>query len=127
MMLAKQGYQLEPEALDLICSYPGSKDDLISSIIGQMDQSVAVIRAFQVSSLLDSTDAPGALLERSSALPASCTSSMRAAAELKCDITGRSTCVGDYDDFVRYFRDRYTKIREMLSRRLNARPIESTW
>ena len=45
--------------------------------------------------------------------------------ELKCDITGRSTCVGDYDDFVHYFRDRYAKIREILSRRLNSRPIES--
>ena len=44
---------------------------------------------------------------------------------MKCDITGRSTCVGDYDDFVRYFRDRYSKIREILSRRLNTRPIES--
>ena len=45
--------------------------------------------------------------------------------ELKCDITGRSTCVGDYNDFVHYFRDRYSKIREILSRRLNSRPIES--
>jgi DNA polymerase II small subunit len=41
------------------------------------------------------------------------------------DITGNSTCVGEYEDFVRYFRDRYSKIREILSRRLNARPIES--
>lgn len=45
--------------------------------------------------------------------------------EVQCDITGRSTCVGEYQDFVRYFRDRYGKLREMLSRRLNARPIES--
>jgi DNA polymerase II small subunit len=41
------------------------------------------------------------------------------------DITGRSTCVGEYQDFVRCFRDRYSRIREMLSGRLNARPIES--
>lgn len=41
------------------------------------------------------------------------------------DITGRSTCVGEYQDFIRYFRDRYSRIREMLSGRLNARPIES--
>ena len=46
-------------------------------------------------------------------------------AHLSCDITGRSTCVGDYDDFVCYFRDRYSKIREILSRRINSRPIES--
>ena len=41
------------------------------------------------------------------------------------DITGRSTCVGEYQDFIRYFRDRYSRIREILSGRLNARPIES--
>jgi len=41
------------------------------------------------------------------------------------DITGRSTCVGEYQDFIRYFRDRYSRIREMLAGRLNARPIES--
>ena len=46
-------------------------------------------------------------------------------AQLHCDITGRSTCVGEYDDFVCYFRDRYAKIREILSRRINSRPIES--
>ena len=42
-----------------------------------------------------------------------------------CDITGRSTCVGEYRDFVRYFRDRYSKIRDILSGRVNGRPIES--
>ncbi|HNT72265.1 MAG: DNA-directed DNA polymerase II small subunit [Methanothrix sp.] len=41
------------------------------------------------------------------------------------DITGRSTCVGEYQDFVRYFRDRYSRIREILAGRLNARPIDS--
>ncbi|MDF0591090.1 DNA-directed DNA polymerase II small subunit [Candidatus Methanocrinis natronophilus] len=41
------------------------------------------------------------------------------------DITGRSTCVGEYQDFVRYFRDRYSKIRDILSGRVNGRPIES--
>jgi len=33
--------------------------------------------------------------------------------------------MGEYDDFVCYFRDRYEKIREILSRRINSRPIES--
>jgi DNA polymerase II small subunit len=42
-----------------------------------------------------------------------------------CDITGRSTCVGEYRDFVRYFRDRYSKIRDILLGRVNGRPIES--
>jgi DNA polymerase II small subunit len=53
------------------------------------------------------------------------TPSIPACLEGLSDITGRSTCVGEYQDFVRYFRDRYSRIREMLSGRLNARPIES--
>ena len=45
--------------------------------------------------------------------------------EVNCDITGNSTCMGEYDDFIKYFRNRYASIKEILSRRLNARPIES--
>ncbi len=45
--------------------------------------------------------------------------------EVGSDITGCSTCVGQYDDFVRYFRDRYSKLSEILIGRFSARPIES--
>ncbi|NLI62921.1 MAG: DNA-directed DNA polymerase II small subunit [Methanosarcinaceae archaeon] len=45
--------------------------------------------------------------------------------EVISDVTGNSTCVGSYDIFVKYFRDRYTKISEMIRSRVNARPIES--
>jgi DNA polymerase II small subunit len=33
--------------------------------------------------------------------------------------------VGEYQDFIKYVRDRYSKLREILAHRLNARPIES--
>ena len=144
---AELGYQLEPEALDIICSYTGSLDDLFRRIISSTDRSVAVIRSSQVSCLLNSVDSnetntndralkmhavssklhdPVSLLPSSMPLPSLTISPPQDSyAELKCDITGRSTCVGDYDDFVCYFRDRYSKIREILSRRLNSRPIES--
>jgi len=144
---AELGYQLEPEALDIICSYPGSRDDLFRRIISSTDRSVAVIRSSQVSCLLNSVDSnetnnndralkmhavSSKLHDSVSPLPSSMplpsltiSPPQDSFAELKCDITGRSTCVGDYDDFVCYFRDRYSKIREILSRRLNSRPIES--
>ena len=147
MRFAEKGYQLEPEALQIICSFPGARDDLMRRIIGSLDGSVAVIRASQISGLL----APGAQKSSPSlstqtdsiiderALSAICPSlpfpstpsslsiphSPSFGAELKCDITGQSTCVGEYQDFVRYFRDRYAKMRDILSRRLSARPIES--
>ena len=41
------------------------------------------------------------------------------------DITGHSTCVGEYMQFVQYFRDRYSKLSEIIRGRINARPIES--
>lgn len=174
MRFAEQGYQLEPEALQLICSHSGSREELIRQILSGIDRSVAVIRACQVSDLAKSTVDRSATAKSvvqmppiAKSMPASTHSSspspawrnqaegnsldleasdafslsrgepspslslspslspLAAATELKCDITGRSTCVGDYDDFVRYFRDRYSKIREILSRRLNTRPIES--
>ncbi|MDD2755487.1 MAG: DNA-directed DNA polymerase II small subunit [Methanothrix sp.] len=148
--LAEQGYQLEPEALEIICRYPGSKEELLTRIISSADRSVAVIGRSMVSCHLE----PAAAKITSSARVAASSPSLPPrssipsnpqlsslgpshqpptsfpnlpdlSAKLKCDITGRSTCVGDYNDFVHYFRDRFSKIREILSRRLNSRPIES--
>ncbi len=139
---AEKGYQLEPEVLEFIRVYPGVRDDLIRQIISSVDRSVAVIRTSHVSIFAESVKSKETLHEAgvpsteqndlvfsqsfhpSPSLP-SLSNSCESLAELKCDITGRSTCVGDYDDFVSYFRDRYAKIREILSRRLNSRPIES--
>lgn len=41
------------------------------------------------------------------------------------DITGHSTCVGEYMQFVQYFRDRYSRLSEIIRSRINSRPIES--
>lgn len=142
---AEQGYQLEPEALEIIKSYPGARDDLIRRIISSLDGSVAVVRASHISCLAEvvtrpamPTGAAQKMIPRTlSARPGpmsisgeplntlSVTVKPPLGMRLNCDITGSSTCTGEYEDFVRYFRDRYSKIREMLSRRLNSRPIES--
>lgn len=40
------------------------------------------------------------------------------------DITGKSKCKGELDDFVKYFKDRYRRIRELfVSRAINKFPI----
>jgi len=133
--LAELGYQLEPKALEIICRYHGSKEDLLKRIVGSTDRSVAVIGTSQVASHLDSASISSApcpqFAQSASPVPSPALVSrpsldvVPSSVELKCDITGRSTCVGEYSDFVHYFRDRYAKIREILSRRLNSRPIES--
>jgi DNA polymerase II small subunit len=40
------------------------------------------------------------------------------------DITNNSTCIGDYDEFVGFFRSRYSVLGEMIRGRVSARPIE---
>jgi DNA polymerase II small subunit len=133
---AEQGYQLEPEALEIIKSYHGARDDLIRRIINSVDGAIAVIKASDVSCLLAAGERQNSMI--SEAVPRALYSSSPAkerqrssypeppsGTRLSCDITGRSTCTGEYEDFVRYFRDRYSKIREILSRRVTSRPIES--
>ena len=35
------------------------------------------------------------------------------------DVSGKSTCEGTIDDFVKYFRNRYNKIKAMIERKVN--------
>jgi len=138
---AEQGYQLEPEALEAICRYQGSQEELFRRIIGSIDRSLAVIGIQHINGLIQSAPKNGIghaasttpIQRRSTHIPPASPGTPShpsdsippCSAQLSCDITGRSTCVGEYDDFVCYFRDRYAKIREILSRRINSRPIES--
>jgi DNA polymerase II small subunit len=151
--LAESGYQIDPEALDMIGTYRGTTEDLVNQILSNIDGSVVVIRAKHISSCLSRSNGLANLSVetiKKSCVPISLANSEEdfndtrlnrttikdtinhlaeksscSGIEVDCDITGNSTCVGEYEDFVRYFRDRYSKIREILARRLNARPIES--
>lgn len=126
-MFAERGYQLTPEALEILSKKDtGSIDHLISSL----DASTVVVSAEHILSLLDG--ARERAVERVRSEPKSsatiCAPEQRSPGvevEVLRDITGRSTCIGDYSDFVKYFRDRYAKIHELLSKRMSSRPIES--
>ncbi|MEA2045469.1 MAG: DNA-directed DNA polymerase II small subunit [Euryarchaeota archaeon] len=184
---AEEGYLIDPDALEMIGFYPGSKEALIKNVMENLDPSTLVVSASDIRSAeIGPARAPScgelsgarpsppprprvlfggepdgrswigpspvsgdvdvAVIEREKSSlrggrripdpvnhpsPGPHQSSFSSASdnlrdvEVLSDITGRSTCVGEYKDFVRYFRDRYGKIREMLSARLNARPIES--
>jgi DNA polymerase II small subunit len=45
--------------------------------------------------------------------------------KILADITESSNCVGTYEEFVQYFRNRYDRLSEIVKRRLATRPIES--
>ncbi|HOK58134.1 MAG TPA: DNA-directed DNA polymerase II small subunit [Methanothrix sp.] len=130
-MFAERGYQLTPEALEILLKKDtGSIDHLISSL----DASTVVVSAEHVLSLLDGAGVMAAgnvksenqMVKESSAT--SCAPGQRSSSvevEVLREITGRSTCLGNYSDFVKYFRDRYAKIHDLLSKRMSSRPIET--
>lgn len=179
---AAHGYQIDPDAIELIKSYPGEKKELVDYVLRDLDSSVVVVRTDHIKSsdimskiVSDrSSNSQDALpsesirdeqslnlqveidgpvksesffdVGRAEEVPArglvtsdeqsrnkayappskeNERSKDRYKVEVLSDITGRSTCVGEYGDFVKYFRDRYGKLREILSGRMNARPIES--
>ncbi|MDI6897780.1 MAG: DNA-directed DNA polymerase II small subunit [Methanocella conradii] len=96
--LASRGFIVEPDALEAIKnSDPGTLDRLLSSI----DPSALTISKEDVARL-----------------KAPCV-------KVLSDITNNSTCIGDYDEFVGYFRDRYGRLGDMMRHRISARPIES--
>ena len=45
--------------------------------------------------------------------------------DIRNDITGESTCTGEYSDFVGYFRDRFNRLSKLLRSRIKPRSIES--
>jgi DNA polymerase II small subunit len=49
----------------------------------------------------------------------------RTSVRVMSDITNNSTCIGDYEEFVGYFRDRFSRLGDMMRRRVSSRPIES--
>ncbi|HOT06101.1 MAG: DNA polymerase II small subunit [Methanosaeta sp. PtaB.Bin039] len=170
--LAEMGYQIEPDALEMICSTSEDHAGLLDRLVGRLDLSTVVVGADHVracltqpasssrimpsevnlqdlplesSGLLDpptsrhmqSCHGCGAIMPESNLdydrdvpdLPGrprdAHDSDASAPVEVICDITGQSTCQGRYSDFVHYFRDRYSRLKEMLSHRMNSRPIES--
>ncbi|MCJ7444042.1 MAG: DNA-directed DNA polymerase II small subunit [Methanotrichaceae archaeon] len=135
---ADQGYQLDPKALELIKSHP-AKEELIKSLLSNLDLAVSVIDSSHISNLGQSSLAPTGIkstlffdsknnqesLDHCTPYTLAGTAKLNQDIEIGADITGRSTCTGEYNDFVRYFRDRYAKLREILANRLSARPMES--
>jgi DNA polymerase II small subunit len=100
--LASKGYMVEPDALDALGKDPGILDRLVSSLAPDA---------------LTISMGDVARLQR----PAAGKPSLR----ILSDITNNSTCIGDYDEFVGYFRDRYGRLGDMMRRRVSSRPIES--
>jgi DNA polymerase II small subunit len=97
--LASKGFMVEPDALEAI---KGSDQGTLDRLLSSIDPSTLTISREDVMRL-----------------------KARKPLKVLSDITNNSTCIGDYDEFVGYFRDRYGRLGDMIRHRISARPIES--
>ena len=137
----EEGYQISPEAVDLICSQsdPGS---LVRHVLDNIDMSVLVIGVEHIDpqGIDPGYDTPTLAEEQLSTTPELSRGSFQVADQysffgecslddnpvsILSDITDNSTCVGEYMEFVQFFRNRYSRLSEIIRSRVNARPIES--
>ncbi len=105
-MFAESGFNVEPRALDIMSQ--GASPELIHNILKNLDSSVIVVGPEHVKDL-------AIQINRIETPPVTILS----------DITNKSTCIGNYADFVQYFRNRYSTLGDILRKRIGARPIES--
>ncbi len=114
-IFAESGYLIDPKALDILSASPGLIQDVLKSI----DSSVVVVGTehikapVTIGSIKKDYKGPAGVVPENSPIT------------VLSDITNRSTCIGDYADFVQYFKHRYYLLSDMLRKRISSRPIES--
>lgn len=108
---ANHGFCIDPEAVNLFNAYQGQVGDLIAKVLNSLDSSVLVISKEHV--------------KKAIAAPKHVEHDFMHDFKILSDITNKSTCIGDFHEFVTYFKDRYQKLSDMIRKRLHARPIES--
>lgn len=104
---ANAGYQISPDAVALIGVSP-SPATIVEQVLQSLDDSVLVVCEEHIK--LDGKKIPEKQIP---------------GVNILCDISNESTCVGEYTEFVRYFRDRYARLGSIIRGRITARPIES--
>ncbi len=96
-VFAESGFQIDPEALDILRM--SASPELIQDVLKSIDNSVLVVGTEHIKTSSTIT--------------------------VLSDITNQSTCIGEYTDFVQYFKHRHSLLGDMLRKRISGRPIES--
>jgi DNA polymerase II small subunit len=151
--LARRGYNAEREALTLLAG-AGDPDRALDAAVEAAPDDALVLTADHVDAALDGgrvaagsgaarADAPAAPDDPSvstgtpptepsddgGGVPVETKGSAvgrdPSPPEVAGDVTGRSTGTGEYEQFVRTFRDRYERLSGQLRSRVNARPAEA--
>ncbi len=118
-IFAESGFQVDPRALDMIKGKP----ELIQNVLKSLDGSVLVVGVEHIKPLTHST--PNVSVFPDKMQEPQKVNKIQSPVTVLKDITNNSTCIGEYTEFVQYFKDRYDSLAEMLRKRISARPIES--
>ncbi|MDK2892456.1 DNA-directed DNA polymerase II small subunit [Methanohalophilus sp.] len=125
--LMEEGYQVSPEAAEFISSHCQSPK-LAEHILSNLEEDVFVIdiQHLDLDSFTGKTSSL-AISEIQGEFNNEKTEPLFSdnPVEVLSDITDSSTCVGEYMEFVQYFRNRYSRLSEFIRGRINARPLES--
>ncbi len=116
-IFAQSGFQVDPQALDILRR---GSPELINNILRSIDSSVLVVGKEHIRQ--DKTEEPVKTPDIAKPLK---NKTIQSHVTVLSDITNQSTCIGEYVDFVQYFRDRYSLLGDLLRKRVSARPIES--
>jgi DNA polymerase II small subunit len=121
--LMEEGYQVSPEAAAMICSHADCPH-LVDHILSHIKEDVFIIDVDDFEEFREQFECSCRVGSQGTAPPAILVSGDNPVTVLS-DITDSSTCVGEYMEFVHYFRNRYSRLSEMIRGRLNSRPLES--
>jgi DNA polymerase II small subunit len=100
-IFAESGFQVDPAALDMLKT--SASPELIKELLRSLDSSVIVVGAEHIRSV------PAAITEK---VVVRKHEDEPAKVTVLKDISNQSTCIGEYTDFVGYFKDRYTLLGE---------------
>ena len=110
-IFAESGLLVDPEALDILRT--SASPEQLQAVLKSIDSSVMVVGTEHIKAL------NAIRHEKEKQIKSS-------PVTILSDITNQSTCIGEYTDFVQYFKHRHNLLGDMLRKRIGAtRPIES--
>lgn len=129
-LFAESGFQIDPKVLDAIKASP---PELIQDFLNSIDSSVLVVGIEHIKPIATDKNVAVPAKEikpeikepvvEKEKLPESIADERPVV--ILSDITNQSTCIGEYTEFVHYFKHRYSLLADILRKRMSRRPIES--
>jgi len=124
---AEAGYQIDPDALTLLMEQD-TTPQFIGRILDSLDESTLVVSPAQIDPALNirTTQQSGTEYPHVHIRDPDYEDEWTGELDVISDITDQSTCIGEYREFVDFFRNRFSRLGDLLRNRgVGFRPIES--